>query len=248
MRLLINSMTLTMAAVMIIAVMSHRRAAERQELDMMTVQDGLSLFEEKLAFHGALWQSDNELNEVYDAGFFPPHVMPQWFNGEAPANPLVSGDRPWIDIAPPDDFNEHPPDPLVDTDEQAAFWYNPNNGIVRARVPRQVSDTLTLALYNEANFTGLAELPRDNDPDRLPLVFDPDAVAAGSHASPTARATGLVEALEPDATEEAAEQPAAAEPEVPWYEQRSVPEEADTPSDTLTEQAAVPDRPSLIRQ
>jgi hypothetical protein len=38
------------------------------------------------------------------------------------------------------------------------FWYNPALGVVRARVPRTLSDAEALELYNEVNGTRLQEL------------------------------------------------------------------------------------------
>ncbi len=40
----------------------------------------------------------------------------------------------------------------MDTNRQLAqFWYNPNTGVVRARVPDSVSDATALRLYNRIN-------------------------------------------------------------------------------------------------
>ncbi len=242
MRWLINCMTCVMVAVIVVAAIGHQRAIKHDELKMRTVHHGLDQFGEQLALQGVLWQSENE-----EAGAYPPQVMPEWFNQNVPNNPFLSEDRPWIDIAPADDYNEHPPDPLVDAGNQAAFWYNPNNGIVRARVPRQVSDRLTLSLYNSINHTGLSALPHDNDPDRVPLAFNPNPVTTGRHASPYKLITGRVTAMDSEAAPDDAESSAAKQDQVPWYEKRVVPEE---PVETVTEVETESDqkRPSLLGQ
>ncbi len=243
MRLLINSMTLVMALVILVATVGYHRAKILQEQNMLTVQRGLDQFDEHLMFHGALWQSEQK----EAVGDYPPQVMPAWFKDGQPSNPLLVGDRPWINIAPADDYSKHPPDPLVDDLRQAAFWYNPNNGIVRARVPRQVSDRLTLALYNDANFTGLTTLPWDDGPDRVPLAFNPNPVTTGLHASPIKHATGEVQTQEPDSVAEASGVSDGVEP-APWYEQRTEPAGLAVVSDTADEQPPNENRPSLLAE
>ena len=156
MRPLIDSMILMLVVTLLVGVVSYRKAAERREGELATVRQGLAHFDDKLAFQSALWQSEAE-----EAGEFPPQVMPEWFKDDMPSNPLAVGDRPWIDIAPAGDYRDQPPDPLAEDAGQAAFWYNPNLGIVRARVPRQVSHRLTLELYNKVNGTSLRALPVD---------------------------------------------------------------------------------------
>ncbi len=37
----------------------------------------------------------------------------------------------------------------------AQFWYNPNTGVLRARVPADVSDATALKWYNHINGTNL---------------------------------------------------------------------------------------------
>lgn len=242
MRLLINSMILVMAAVILIATVGYHRAKYQQAQNMLTVQRGIDQFDEHLSFQGALWQSEQE-----DAGDYPPQVMPAWFKDGLPSNPLLSGDRPWIDIAPADDYNEHPPNPMVDGPGQAAFWYNPNLGIVRVRIPRQVSDRLTLSLYNDANYTSLTALPRDEDPDRVPLAFNANPVTTGLHASPIKRAIGEIQALEPDTAPIADAATDGGEP-APWYEQRAEPAGPDTTPDPADEMPSDDDRPSLLAE
>jgi len=234
MRLLINSMTGVLALVIILTTVWYHRTKEQQQQNMLTVQLSLEEFEEHLAYEAAIWQSENE-----QAGMYPPQVQPGWFEQGLPSNPLLNNERPWIDIAPAEDYSEHPPDPLVDVSGQAAFWYNPNNGIVRARVPRQASDRLTLKLYNEANYTDLSELPWSTDPDRAPLAFNPNPVTSGLHASPAKSTTGLVTTAKPEPSDKVD----SAE-DTPWYKKRTV-EQATEEVMTQAEPEADPDRPSL---
>ncbi len=245
MRLLINSMILVMALAIIATAILHHRADKDEQANLVTVQAGLLAFDETVTYQSVLWQAQHE-----QAGDYPPQIMPDWFADGAPANPLLEGRHPWIDIAPPGDYSDHPPDPLADTSGQAGFWYNPNNGVVRARVPRQVTDEQTLAMYNLVNHAGLAALPHDTDPDRIPLAFNPDPVTTGQHASPVRRATRNVEALEPEVAAETVTEAENEESE-PWYESRVVPESVDEPETTSAQVDPVeeaPARPSLIAE
>ncbi len=232
MRPLIDSMILMLVVTLLIGVVSYRKAAERRQRELSTVRQGLAHFDDKLAFQSVLWLSEQE-----DAGEFPPQVLPEWFKDDMPNNPLAAGDRPWIDIAPAGDFQDQPPDPLAEDAGQAAFWYNPNLGIVRARVPRQVSHRLTLELYNQVNGTTLGALPTDTDPDRAPLAFNPNPVTSVRHASPDKRTIGGVQTSEP-----AADQAGTDDADIPWWQKRThTPETAEEPTP-----APAVDRPSLI--
>ena len=60
-----------------------------------------------------------------------------------------------------DDQSGHPPDSVAKSFRDAEFWYNPNAGRFRARVPPQFSNRETLKLYNQINGTHLLRLPDD---------------------------------------------------------------------------------------
>lgn len=86
-------------------------------------------------------------------------VVPAWFGGELPKNTLLSDDRPWLEIAPVEHAEWEHPRPLFDVSgHDAAFWYNPALGIVRARVPMMPTDKRTLDSYNRINSTKLTSL------------------------------------------------------------------------------------------
>jgi hypothetical protein len=106
------------------------------------------------AYRGALHEV-----AVTRAGFAR-QIKKDWFAGESiPHNRLIRQQQRWLDIAVPGDLFEHPPDPIAYRTEQAGFWYNPNLGIVRARVPWQHSNGLALEAYNRVNGTDLEQLP-----------------------------------------------------------------------------------------
>lgn len=93
---------------------------------------------------------------------WPHTVDPKWFEDQPPQNRLVDNLRPWIEVAPVEQAElTHPPIRITINDQLAAFWYNPYQGLVRARVPIQVSDDSATALYNQVNGTDLASIHWD---------------------------------------------------------------------------------------
>lgn len=90
---------------------------------------------------------------------YPPSIDVRWFGDERPLNPLVEPDRPWVEIAPAVDRGlRHPRSPVASDRASAMFWYNPANGIVRARVPEALAEGDAIELYNRLNQTKLREL------------------------------------------------------------------------------------------
>jgi hypothetical protein len=86
-------------------------------------------------------------------------VDPQWFGAEPPRNGLVSPERPWVEVATPAEASlQDPPVRLTVDPKVAAFWYNPYQGVVRARVPVSISDAKSLAMYNAINGTRLTTI------------------------------------------------------------------------------------------
>jgi len=106
---------------------------------------------------------------------WPTTIEPSWFSGDPPRNYLLTGDRPWVDVAPIEDAErEHPRDPVAvdaDGDREASFWYNPYRGIIRARVAPRINDRQTLRLYNSLNGVALASL----SPEHLGRTSDDQA-------------------------------------------------------------------------
>jgi hypothetical protein len=95
--------------------------------------------------------------EINPAGF-PTQVDPAWFDEGVPKNALAI-DRPWIEIADESEFGlRHPRNPTLEGGAGAMFWYNPALGIVRARVPRTLSDADAIATYNQVNGTAIRSL------------------------------------------------------------------------------------------
>jgi hypothetical protein len=158
---------------------------------------------------------------------WPITIDPGWFNGQPPRNTLLSPDRPWVDVATPEDAGLVDPRIRIALDEQyASFWYNPYQGIVRARVPLRISDSLTLETYNAVNGTSLASIYRIADDSGDPV------------AAPTAPATTPTTVADPD--EASTEPPTDTLEAVPKDETSS---EALDPTKSAEPAAEAPARP-----
>jgi hypothetical protein len=89
---------------------------------------------------------------------WPMTIDPDWFDSP-PQNTLLSHDRPWVEVAPPEHADLRDPVVRLAMDRTfASFWYNPYQGIIRARVPLAVNDEQALRLYNRVNATALTTL------------------------------------------------------------------------------------------
>ena len=76
----------------------------------------------------------------------------EWFN-PVPMNPwFESPERRWLEIAAPGDERRHDPREIaVSRPDQAAWWFNPGNGEIRARVPQLATSAATQALNDLVN-------------------------------------------------------------------------------------------------
>lgn len=121
---------------------------------------------------------------------WPVTVDPDWFDREAPVNSLVPEDQPWLEIASSDQASlQHPPVRITINGEIAAYWYNPYQGIVRARVPVLISDEEATALYNKVNQCALPSIfwsePVPVEAVENPEKKDEAKESAGDQAKPT---------------------------------------------------------------
>lgn len=106
---------------------------------------------------------------------WPVTIDPSWFQDDPPANPLLDDDRPWVEVAGTQQAELlHPPVRMAVDKNLAAFWYNPYQGIVRARVPVMVSDEQATSLYNRVNGVGMASI----------FIREPAADRPVKHESP----------------------------------------------------------------
>ncbi|HEX7008380.1 MAG TPA: hypothetical protein VF184_00265 [Phycisphaeraceae bacterium] len=201
MRLLIDSLIAMMLLGILAAVLLYHRERTQDLEQIRRTHQALAQLQEQALYRSALGEEVVERSPIG----FPLRIEPAWFSNKLPRNALVSGDRPWLDIAPPGDMSDQPPDPVILGPDQAAFWYNPNRGIFRARVMPQVSEQSTLELYNQANNTAMPSLPPAAQQRRaagtLVVIADTAQAAAAStlarEAPPSDRVspTGQAETL-----------------------------------------------------
>lgn len=146
------------------ARLDEARSAVRQLQRTITVQAGLG----KTEVNGRGW---------------PVTIDTAWFDGAPPWNALVSRQRPWVEVAPPEHGDLlHPIVRMTINDDVAAFWYNPGNGILRARVPVTVSDRQATELYNSVNGTSLRSIFEETAPI-APTLETPAVAGASSDES-----------------------------------------------------------------
>lgn len=152
MRLLINAMVLLMlAGVLIGATVLYKQDAAALEA-MRQTQDSLNRLNVVIRKQSAL--------AVVEGRRFPETIDPTWFEAQsAPINALLEPGHAWVEIAPLEERDLLHPRTKATTDKSIAqFWYNPELGVIRARVPMDVSDATTLALYNDVNGSHLLSL------------------------------------------------------------------------------------------
>ena len=162
MRLAINVLIPVMVVSLVAGIVAYDCLQRDRQDTRLTVQQDLVRLRGQAAYHGAMRRT-----AVTRAGF-PRAIRREWFGGESlPVNRLIPGRHCWLDVAPSGDMVDHPPDPIAFRSTQGGFWYNPNIGVVRARVPWQHSVEQALRTYNTLNHTNLTHLPVAN-PDRRP--------------------------------------------------------------------------------
>ncbi len=121
---------------------------------------------------------------------WPVTVDPKWFDSAPPINALLSPHRPWVEVASPDEAGLLHPHVRMAVDESyAAFWYNPYQGVIRARVPVMVNDDQATDLYNRVNGTSISTIFFEERPQPLPDI-------------PAPRPAPAPEGLPPDQTSE----------------------------------------------
>lgn len=89
---------------------------------------------------------------------YPASIDPAWFGDDRPGNPLLDAGRELVDVASEVEAEADHPRQLMAGRNMPQFWYNPYKGLVRARVPDDVSETTALQLYNRVNDCNLTKL------------------------------------------------------------------------------------------
>jgi hypothetical protein len=168
MRVLVDSVVAMLLAAVLGGVLVYERADQERDEAVQSARESVRRIGEEIRLRAATGQT--QLN----GRGWPVTVDPEWFDRSIPQNLLLSADRPWLEIASPEEANLlHPPVRIATDRDVAAFWYNPGMGVVRARVPVQISDRSTTTLYNEINAADLDSIfERHGAPAAVEAVED----------------------------------------------------------------------------
>ena len=171
---LLNSLIGLLVTGVVASIMIHRHDKRLNQDQHERVHQALDQLQDKITIVGAM-----KMNSAGQESF-PHEISPLWFRAEGlPTNVAVPGKQPWLDIAPQGDHSDQPPDPVIVSADQAGFWYNPNNGVFRARVVPEFSQQATLDKYNNLNNTQLTSLPQDDmEPSRQPRSLFPSPMSS----------------------------------------------------------------------
>lgn len=153
MRLLIDTLVALMLAGVLAGVVYMQNQETSHEDEIAETVEGLRQLHKQILLQAAL-----ERVPLNSAGY-PETVEVEWFDLSIPRNTLVDENRPWLEVAGIEQRDlVNPPNLTAGDPNTASFWYNPYQGIVRARVPADTSDKTAVALYNRVNATTLASL------------------------------------------------------------------------------------------
>ena len=186
-----------------ISIATSDRMREKREVE--SVASDVARFQQVLSYRAAANQA-----EVNQRGW-PITVDPQWFSGDPPRNVLVSPERPWVEVATPAEATlADPPMRMTINPKLASFWYNPYQGIVRARVPVSISDAKALSLYNAVNGTRLSTIYAPAAPEQPAQAGSTGSTGASGASGMTgaqASTTGLTASAPDEASPEASPTP-----------------------------------------
>ncbi len=153
MRLLVDLVVLATLLAVVAGAVLHNRAVDRERAAVQDVRADLRRIEQAIRVKAATGAT-----EVNGRGW-PFSIDPDWFPEDPPQNRLLTPDRPWLEIAPPEYASlQHPTIRMAFDRSIAAFWYNPANGVIRARVPVTISDKRATELYNRINTVALTSI------------------------------------------------------------------------------------------
>lgn len=153
MRLIIDTLVaLTLVGVLGgIALHSHREKEVERRIKL--ARDELRQIQSQVMLQAAMEQV------ALTRYGYPASIDPKWFGGRVPGNPLLKAGHDFVNVAAGSEAGaEHPRDPMAIGPGAAQFWYNPYKGVVRARVPDDVSEATALRLYNLVNDSQLTSL------------------------------------------------------------------------------------------
>jgi hypothetical protein len=153
MRLFLDTVVALMLLALLAGAMYYNKSDQTDKRDKEVVRADVKRFQQQIALQSTL------AKVVRNERGYPELIDPDWFQGLLPSNPLLDMGHPWLEIAGPEQKNLiHPMDRVAVTKASAKFWYNPQQGVVRARVPAEISDAAAVDLYNFINDCNLPDL------------------------------------------------------------------------------------------
>jgi hypothetical protein len=156
MRLLVDALVAFMLAAIIAGVLWHHRAESAAQAAVAETRESVRAIARQISLEVALHEATAGADERLMT------IDPAWFQPHLPENPLVDQGHPWLEVALPEErLRRHPRERLASDKALAKFWFNPANGIVRARVGPGASDAAALDLYNRVNDSELTSLYAD---------------------------------------------------------------------------------------
>ena len=142
----------TLVALMLVAVLggvTWQQRSERLRVERIEgVRQAITAIESQSLYRAALGEVEAT------AHGYAARIDPDWFHPR-PRNLLIGSGPRWLDQAEGEQRKRFHPACIVAGRERAAFWYNPGRGLVRARVPMQLSHHATVELYNQVNAASL---------------------------------------------------------------------------------------------
>jgi hypothetical protein len=143
-RLLVDSLIAMTAIGVLVGVVVHQHARSDRLEQVKQVQQTMRLIESQALYRAAIREADASRSG------YAVELRTDWFDAP-PENVLVGPRNPWLETAGEDEQHRTDPACIVAAEGLPPFWYNPHLGIVRARVPLQLSQQATADLYNLVN-------------------------------------------------------------------------------------------------
>ena len=157
MRLFIDTLVALMLIALLGGFMWLKRENQTESSQRDIARTEVRRFQQQIALQSALATVTSD-KTPHDRGY-PATVDPAWFTDNLPDNPLLDETHPWVEVAGPQEKDlTHPLQRVATSNLVAKFWYNPNNGVVRARVPLAISDAAALEMYCFVNECQLNDL------------------------------------------------------------------------------------------
>ncbi len=153
MRVILDSLVALMLIGILSGVVLYTHAGRRLEDKIELARAEVERFQSQIMLQAAM-----EKIEMSQRGY-PASIDAAWFAGNLPMNPLIGPSHPWVEIAGESERDlQHPRNRIAFDLGAAQYWYSPYTGVVRARVPAEVSDARALRLYNRVNGSHLVDL------------------------------------------------------------------------------------------